>query len=212
MAERTSLRGLLLCCGWRRGLGPQCVGARGGAREPQPTRTGACGRSASRVATVWKRYASAVMTISSASGRGRPENLPSSRGVERKERGAKLRLRASGAGRGRLASRRPRVACSSRVFRPAPRCDDRQRGARERPCPAPRPSHKADRRVRRVFGLGGTRARGPDPDAGRVSISERTHGLTGLLSSPGTPRAFRAGRLADRRLTRTIALRRRQLR
>ena len=66
----------------------------------------------------------------------RPEKLTSSRGVEPRSEGAKFPLRASGAGRRRLASRRPRVACSSRVFGPAVRCGDRQqRGARERPCP-----------------------------------------------------------------------------
>jgi hypothetical protein len=108
IGQRTSLRGLLLCCGWRRGLRPQCVGGRRGARESRPTRTGARGRSASRVATLWKRYANASMTISSASGRGgrRTSQVPGA--WNGRSEGAKLRLRASGAGRRRLASRRPK--------------------------------------------------------------------------------------------------------
>ena len=82
---------------------------------------------------------------SSASGRGgrRTSQVPGA--WNGRSEGAKLRLRASGAGRRRLASRRPRVACSSRVFGPALRCGDRQqRGARERPCPRSA-THKTDR-------------------------------------------------------------------
>jgi hypothetical protein len=130
-------------------------------------RTGPCSRSASRVATLWKRYANAAMTIFSASGPGGPENLPVSGAWNGRSEGAKLRLRASGAGRRRLASRRPRGACSSRVFGPGTtvwRSSAARRSASAL-APAPRPSHK--RIVVRTLGAG----RAPRKESPRLAYN-----------------------------------------